>query len=167
MNTATRERETRFTHMHATYNTALRRYLNTINLRDDVDDRMQDTMVKAWRHIEHLDVDRTRQWLFKVGRNITIDAARARNSRIIALTLNETVDAAAPDNTIQVINRETVRSLLAQLAPMHRDVLICRYLRDYTNAETAQALGIPIGTAKSRIHYALTTLRSIGEGGGR
>lgn len=47
---------------------------------------------------------------------------------------------------------------LMQLSPTHREVVVCRYYLDMSEAETSRVLGIPAGTAKSRLHRALQQL---------
>ncbi len=56
-------------------------------------------------------------------------------------------------------NREFIREGLRRLTPEHRQVLIECYLRDSRQDEVAARLGVPIGTVKSRLHYALYALR--------
>lgn len=55
----------------------------------------------------------------------------------------------------------TVLGALDRLSPEHRDVLTELYYRQLSVAETADALGIPAGTVKSRSHYALKALREV------
>src|ERR671914_1455546 len=50
--------------------------------RQHAEDVVQETLVRAWRNAERLEADRARPWLFRVARNIAIDGARARRSRM-------------------------------------------------------------------------------------
>ena len=54
-----------------------------------------------------------------------------------------------------------VRAALARLSPCHREVLFECYYRGRTTAEAAAYLGIPVGTAKSRLYYGMQHLREI------
>lgn len=59
----------------------------------------------------------------------------------------------------QVLDRELVSAALRHLSPAHRAVLIETYYHGGTLATIARQLGIPHGTARSRLHYALHALR--------
>jgi RNA polymerase sigma-70 factor, ECF subfamily len=54
---------------------------------------------------------------------------------------------------------ESVHAALDELAPEHRDVLVLRFLEDMTYEDIARVTGCPIGTVRSRIHYAKRALR--------
>lgn len=55
---------------------------------------------------------------------------------------------------------EALRHAIRTLPEAHREVLILRFMEEMTLAEIAEALDIPVGTAKSRLHHALDSLRS-------
>jgi RNA polymerase sigma-70 factor (ECF subfamily) len=65
-----------------------------------------------------------------------------------------------PDHSNAFAERELLDSALRRLDPGHRAVVALHYLLGMPLNEVAAALGIPHGTAKSRLHYALTTLRA-------
>ena len=67
----------------------------------------------------------------------------------------------APDPSDAVVATIAVRRALARLAPRQRAVLILRYFEDLTEAQTAQVLGISVGTVKSQSRDALARLRSL------
>ncbi|GIH17974.1 sigma-70 family RNA polymerase sigma factor [Rugosimonospora africana] len=141
----------------------LYRFLLRITFGDAhaAEDLMQETLLRAWRNLDGLnpDVDSVRPWLFTVGRRIAIDAARARNVRPTEV---HTADAATLPTTEDAIERlvnvQAVREAMVTLNPDHRSVLIELYYRERSTAEAAQRLGIPVGTVKSRTHYALRSL---------
>jgi RNA polymerase sigma-70 factor (ECF subfamily) len=54
-----------------------------------------------------------------------------------------------------------VLEAVRRLAPRHRDVVVARYLLDLSEAATAEALGIPVGTVKSRLSRALAQLKEV------
>jgi RNA polymerase sigma-70 factor, ECF subfamily len=126
----------------------------------------QETLIRAWRHPEALESSAEyfsfRPWLFKVARRLAIDAQRARDARP-----QETDDSTLeqmPQLSTDVFERITdialVRQALKALTPEQRDVLVCTYFRGLSGPETSEVLGIPVGTVKSRAHYALKALQA-------
>ena len=68
------------------------------------------------------------------------------------------------DHADQVTAQLTVTQLLAALPDHTRRAVQLRYLADQSEPQTAQLLGIPLGTVKSRIHYALARMRAASGG---
>jgi RNA polymerase sigma-70 factor (ECF subfamily) len=128
------------------------------------EDLMQETMVRAWRHLETLNADpqTLRPWLFTVARRIAIDRFRARLARPPETepeALEEAVEPAEPFT--RLLDRATVVSALRELSEVHRTALIQVYLMDRTVPEAAIALGVPEGTVKSRLHHGLRAVREV------
>src|SRR5205085_260635 len=67
---------------------------------------------------------------------------------------------AEEDHADRVLQVVMLREVLRRLRPAHREILVETYIEGRTVAEAAQRLGLPLGTAKSRIYYALTALRA-------
>jgi RNA polymerase sigma-70 factor (sigma-E family) len=65
----------------------------------------------------------------------------------------------SPEPAVDVAGRESLRVALAALAPRQRAVVVLRYYEDLTERETAEALGISVGTVKSQARDALARLR--------
>jgi RNA polymerase sigma-70 factor (ECF subfamily) len=127
------------------------------------EDVVQETLVRVWKHPDVLVNGRgsVRGWLLTVVRNIVIDRARARSSRPPEVTDDEIVAPVAPDHAGGVVDSLTVLGALEQLSPEHRGVLAHLYFAGRTLDETAQVLGVPPGTVRSRSHYALKALRRL------
>lgn len=126
------------------------------------EDVVQETLLRAWRHPEALTDQRgpLRPWLFTVARRIAIDAHRKRDARVPEV--GDDGLAAVPsssDEIEQALESWLVADALTCLSPAHREVLVETYFRDRTVAEAARELGVPVGTVKSRTHYALQALR--------
>ena len=69
------------------------------------------------------------------------------------------------DHAQGVVDTMTVLGALERLSPEHREVLVEMYYRGRTVTETAEALGVPPGTVKSRSYYALRAMRAAISGG--
>jgi RNA polymerase sigma-70 factor, ECF subfamily len=125
------------------------------------EDVVQEALVRAWRNRDDLHETRgsVRGWLLTVIRNIVIDRARARASRPQESPETPTTPPTIEDHADHTVNTVIVLQALDQLSDEHRDVLVELYYNDCSVTETAERLGIPAGTVKSRTYYALRQLR--------
>ncbi|HWG61281.1 MAG TPA: sigma-70 family RNA polymerase sigma factor [Streptosporangiaceae bacterium] len=125
------------------------------------DDIVQETFIRAWRHLPQLIADDRpiRPWLFRVARNLLIDADRAARARPVTVPPLPAEAASRDRGLDQVLDRELVAGALQHLSPAHRRVLLETFYRGGTLTMVARQLGIPTGTARSRLHYALRALR--------
>jgi RNA polymerase sigma-70 factor, ECF subfamily len=148
---------------HRLHGKHLFRYLLRITLGDrrEAEDLLQETMVRAWRHLhDHPgDAERLRPWLYTVARRLAIDAARSRNARPSEVILTDlgTLPAECDEMERALIVLAVRRGLMA-LSHDHRSVLIEVFYNGRTAREAAERLSIPEGTVKSRLHYALRAL---------
>lgn len=131
----------------------------------------QDVFLRAWRHCsdfrtsdgEALDrVARLRTWLFAIARNAVIDAVRGRGRRpALHSEPDQAVRQADPSDTFARFDTaEQVHRALAGLTSEGRAVLTAIFIEELTYEQAAARLGIPVGTAKSRVYYALRALRA-------
>jgi RNA polymerase sigma-70 factor (ECF subfamily) len=129
--------------------------------RTSADDIVQETFIRAWRHLPQLSADDRpiRPWLFRVARNLLIDADRAARSRPMAVQAQPAEEAGTDSGLDQVLDRQLVSAALEHLSPAHRTVLVETFYHGGSLAGLAHQLGIPHGTARSRLHYALHALR--------
>jgi RNA polymerase sigma-70 factor, ECF subfamily len=125
------------------------------------EDLVQETLVRAWRHLDRLDptAGPVRPWLFTVAQHLAIDAHRARRAR--PPEVGDVALDAVPglDRIESTLDRIVVTDALQSLSKEHRAVIVETYYRGRTVAETAGVLGIPPGTVKSRCYYALRALK--------
>src|SRR5215831_10743702 len=121
--------------------------------RHQAEDIVQETMVRAWREARRLDLSEPSlmPWLATVARRIVIDEHRRKRARPPEIGGAEVVERAP----VAAVVTEALRAL----SPVHREVLNETILRDRTVNEAAEGLGIPVGTVKSRVYYALKALR--------
>lgn len=124
------------------------------------EDVVQESLLRAWKNraiLEQSD-DATRAWLFTVARNLVIDDRRsARHNREISA--DAPPDVPSPDKTESVLDTWLLSDALLTLSLQHRAVVVSAYYLGHTVAHIAQQQGIPEGTVKSRLHYALRALR--------
>ena len=126
---------------------------------------LQDTFVRAYRHRTKLLVDRSPlPWLNRVALNLCYTRLGRRRlpTRVMDDVVTDTLrdQALGPDELAEHQELcETVRTGIAALTPKHRHVVALYYLDGLSLQETAEVLGIRLGTVKSRLHYALDTLR--------
>ena len=129
--------------------------------RASADDIVQETFIRAWRHLPRLSADDrpVRPWLFRVARNLLIDANRAARARPVTVPEQPGGEAGTDSGLEEILDRQLVSAALAHLSPAHQSVLVETFYRGATTATVARELGIPHGTARSRLHYALDALR--------
>jgi RNA polymerase sigma-70 factor (ECF subfamily) len=133
------------------------------------EDLVQETMLNLWRRAESFDAAKAgvSTWVFTIARNCGIDRRR-RMVRIVNAPVEEDVEEADPDPSAeqQLIVRENeaaVRAALANLPDEQAAVIRLSFFGENPQAEIARALGIPLGTVKSRVRLALQRLRQMME----
>jgi RNA polymerase sigma-70 factor, ECF subfamily len=130
--------------------------------RQHAEDIVQETMVRAWREAGRLDLSgpSLMPWLTAVARRIVIDEHRRRSARP-AESAGAYPELTVGDSAADTVLRVAVADAMGQLTSSHRQVLHATILRDQTASQAAAALGIPVGTVKSRVHYALRVLEVV------
>ena len=132
---------------------------------DEADDVVQEAFVRAYTALPRFRVgEEFRPWLLAIVRNLTHNARRARGRRAaretVAATRWPVADVAdVADEAIDAVRRDRLLDAVRQLPGGLREVLVCRYLLELSEAETAATLGLRVGTVKSRLHRAVARLR--------
>ncbi|HEX5578730.1 MAG TPA: RNA polymerase sigma factor [Candidatus Limnocylindria bacterium] len=134
---------------------------------DDARDVTQETLVAAWRELPRLrDVERFPAWLRSIHMNRCRNLLRTRRRRP---AISHGVDPTAPYLTDERMRDEPISRLhaawavdeaLERLPADERSVFALHYVSDLTLREVGRTLGIPEGTAKTRLHSGLLRLRS-------
>jgi RNA polymerase sigma-70 factor (ECF subfamily) len=131
--------------------------------RARAEDVVQETLLRAWRHPEVFDDSEksVRAWLFTVARNMIIDEHRTLRFRKEAVEPDGSgeLERTGADEVNAALDRLLIGDALARLTLAHRAVVRRSYYLGWTTAQIADDLGIPEGTAKSRMHAALRALR--------
>lgn len=129
--------------------------------RHIAEDVVQETLLRAWQHPEALTPAHRGPWLYTVAHNVAVSAYhRRRPARPAEVPIEE--------GSITGTDGEIDRALLAwettealdRLSAGHRRVVVELFYRQRSVAETAEVLGIPEGTVRSRCFYALRALRA-------
>lgn len=129
---------------------------------------VQETLLRAWRSCARFDATKgsIRTWLLAIERNVMIDLARARAARPGDAGWEEYgelggIRYAHPDFADTLIDGLLVADLLARLPDAQRQAVTEVILRDRAYQEVADDIGVPVGTVKTRVHYALRSLRQL------
>lgn len=125
------------------------------------EDVVQETMLRAWRSADQFDSEAPSlmPWLATVARRIVIDDQRRRDVRPHEADEGPLESVPMPDQMEGLLHQVVVSDALTSLSPAHREILNETILRDRSVNEAAELLGIPVGTVKSRVYYALRALR--------
>lgn len=148
----------------------LRRYARSLVFdASAADDLVQTALERALAHWHQFDQRRDMAlWLLSIAHNAFLDGRR-RDARLAVLEpqrLQAQQDAQASDPGVDVGLRLDLGAALSRLAPEQREVLLMVSVEQFSYAECAEALGIPIGTVMSRVSRARSSLRDWLEGRG-
>ncbi|MEU6356208.1 sigma-70 family RNA polymerase sigma factor [Streptomyces sp. NPDC047072] len=128
------------------------------------EDIVQETLLRCWNKQNLVDDEgmAVRPWMFRVARNLVIDNHRTRKARPLEINGDTWLDdiSVEADDIERMLSSVVVQEALEALTPAHRDVLRETFLADRTTQQAATALGVPQGTVKSRVYYALRSLRA-------
>lgn len=129
---------------------------------------VQETLLRGWRSCHDFDAGKgsVRTWLLAIERNVIIDIMRSRAVRPGDVGWDDITEVAVgggPDFADGLVDGLLVDQLLARLPEPQRAAVTEVILRDRGYREVAADFGVPIGTVKTRVHYALRSLRRLPE----
>lgn len=127
---------------------------------DRAKDAVQDTLVQAWRDAPRLrDPDRWDAWVHRILVNSCIAELRRSRRRPMQVELGSIDLPAARDQVTEVMARDEIERGFRRLPDELRVVVVLHYYLDLPLSEVAERLGVPEGTAKSRLNRALSSMR--------
>ena len=134
---------------------------------DRAKDAVQNALVRAWRDLPQLrDADRWEAWLHRLLVRSCYDELRRSRRRSLEVTIASVDLPAVLDEAAATLDRADIERAFLTLDADQRLVVVLHYYLDLPLPEVAAAAGIPVGTAKSRLHRGLVALRrALGNGG--
>ena len=124
-------------------------------------DAVQQAFLLAWRELPRLrDAERFDFWLHRLLVNACYEELRRHrrwSTRIRSLPVDGPEE---PDSTISVDDRDLLDRAFLRLTPEHRSVFVMHHHAGLPLGDIADTVGVPVGTVKSRLHYATRLLRA-------
>ena len=145
--------------------------LRMVRRSEDAQDVTQETFVRMFRALDRYDPQRPfAAWLFSIASRLSIDHIRRRKHQPLPLTHRDrddeeyTIDVEDPGlKPDEVASRseeeDRTKALIDSLPPHYRIVVLLRHQQDLSYEEIAEALHLPLGTVKARIHRARALLK--------
>lgn len=128
--------------------------------RELAQDAVQEGFIGAWRNLPTLrDPDRFEGWLRRLVFRSCIAILRRRKRRVTEVELLPMYASSIGDMASITVDRDLLDTALKRLRPEWRAVVVLHYYLGMPLPDVADALGIPIGTAKSRHHRSLDEMR--------
>jgi RNA polymerase sigma-70 factor (ECF subfamily) len=134
---------------------------------DRAEDAVQQTLLHVWRDLPQLrDADRLLAWMRRVLVRVCVrEASRARLDAVNIRVLPPV--RSYPDDSGRIADRDELNRGFRRLPADQRAILVLHYYLGMQLAEVARTLGIPPGTARSRLFYAQRAMRAALEAEGR
>ena len=127
---------------------------------DSAEDAVQEALVHCWRDLPTLrDPDRFDAWLNRLLLHSVTDEARNRRRSGANIRILQ-IEPSQPDGAGALADRDELARVFNRLSLEHRTIVVLHHYLGLTVDQAATTIGIPIGTAKSRLHYATEALRA-------
>ncbi len=130
---------------------------------------VQDVFIRVWKNANSYDarIAKVSTWLTRITRNRVIDELRREkahpertNVGWFEVTERDDPNGLIPEEESELFRRQKlVREAIYSLSPNEREALALAYFKGYSQSKIAEVLGIPLGTAKTRIRLAMQKLR--------
>jgi RNA polymerase sigma-70 factor (ECF subfamily) len=147
----------------ARYSPGVRLFLRNLTDAATADDLLQDTWFDAYRTINRLrDPHAFAAWLYRIARDKAYRSRRRTRSSVVEVNDEraERIAVHEDDDVFTDEDAEQVRAGLARLPAEQREVLVLRFVQGMSYEQIAAVVGRPVGTVRSRIHYAKVALRA-------
>ncbi|MCW2648198.1 MAG: polymerase [Pseudonocardiales bacterium] len=148
--------------LYADHGRALLAYAERFtNDRGRAEDVVQETFLRAWRRLPGLLEDHrsVRAWLFLVTRRLLVDSARAESTRPALADEEPTIEGIVDGGFDRLLDHTILVEAMQRLSEPHQQILVETFFAGHPVHVAAARLGVPPGTARSRLHYAISQLR--------
>lgn len=135
------------------------RWLHDAALAEEL---VQEVTLRVWRRATVFDPTRgaASSWIFGIARNVAADLARARNRAPVPVE-KPLGDASEPWDDESAWRQWAIARAVQTLPIERQQVLQLAYVHQFTQTEIAKALGVPLGTVKTRLYQSLRQLRDL------
>lgn len=146
----------------ARYSPGLRFFLRKMTGNAAVaDDLLQETWFDVYRKLNTLrEPGAFAAWLYRIARDRAYREMRRRPATHLAVDENLTELVAAEEKEFTPAEADAVRAALDELPAEQREVLALRFIEEMSYEQIAEVIARPLGTVRSRIHYAKLALRA-------
>ena len=132
------------------------------------EDAVQQAMISIWRRLPQLsDPDRFSAWAHRIVVRAAYAEAHRRRLWILRSATPPRERTFSPDHASGVADRDQLERGFRSLPIDHRTVLVLKHFSGLSNSEIAEALDIPEGTVRSRLHHGMRSLRALLEADAR
>jgi len=164
--------EAAFTELVARYDARLRYFLRKLLGPDrswragpggrHADDVLQDVWLDVFRHLPRLaDPQAFRAWVYRIARDRAFGLLRKSQRAEQPLGETDVPDESDDDNGFDAEDAERIHAALDLLPPEQREVLVLRFIEAMSYEGIARVTSQPLGTVRSRLHYAKRALRTL------
>lgn len=127
---------------------------------EDAWDVLQEVWTTVWRRSSSLrDVTVFRGWVYRIAHNSAVSHLRRQNRHESCQEVQEEPCAPAEEPAFDNEDAAQIHRALEAIPSGHREILTLFFLEEFSHAEVAEILDIPVGTVKSRLYYAKRALR--------
>lgn len=159
--------EIAFERLFDRYQSRVLYYLRGIVGRTEAEDVLQRVWLTVYRKVGGLEQPEAfRSWLYRIARNAAISRLRKRRDRVpldSAAAHEELVVEPGVDEEegLPEADIDALRAALEELSDDHREAIVLRYVEELSYQQIAEVVGAPVGTVRSRLHYAKRALADV------
>jgi len=143
-----------FHELYLNYRKMIRGVLFKLVPISEIEDLVQDVFIKIWKGLPRFQgKSNLKLWIYQITYHSAVDFLRRRK---ILFSDIDKMNLPAPESTTEINQerQELVKNMLLTFDLNHRSVIVLFFMEELSLIEIAQVLDIPVGTVKSRLHYA-------------
>jgi RNA polymerase sigma-70 factor, ECF subfamily len=126
----------------------------------DAEDVLQEVWFDVYRKLPSLRSPRAiRRWLFTIARNKNAHHFRRNRMQMEPVEVTELADRSEPEPTFRDEDLRLISQCVAELSTEHREAVVLRYMEGMSYEDIARVADCPVGTVRSRLHYAKRVLK--------